>query len=126
VQKLILKGKYIPNSKCHKNPKILKLKSNDLFFKKCICSFTIKQMYFANMRQICYAIKKGSFSWDIHNQRCVAFVRHVLKGTKAFVMLEYLRLGLFVPPIYMAKHMCHVKKIMEANGMLLKYLFLCV
>jgi hypothetical protein len=68
-------------------------------------------MYFATMTQICYAINKGSFSWDILNQRCVAFVCHVLKGTKAFVTLEYLRLGLFIPPIYMAKHMCHVKKI---------------
>jgi hypothetical protein len=83
-------------------------------------------MYFATMTQICYAINKGSFSWDILNQRCVAFVCHVLKGTKAFVTLEYLRLGLFIPPIYMAKHMCHVKKIMEANAMLSKYLFLCV
>jgi hypothetical protein len=56
----------------------------------------------------------------------VAFVSHALKGTKAFVTLEYLCLGLFVPPIYMAKHMCRVKKIMEANGMLSKYLiFMC-
>jgi len=59
-------------------------------------------------------------------KKCVAFVSHVLKGTKAFVTLEYLDLGLFVPPTYMAKHMCCVKEIMEANGMLSKYLFLCV
>jgi len=45
------------------------------------------------------------------------------KGMKTFV-LERLCLRLFISQI-MAKHRCHVKKIIEVNGVLFKDLFLC-